>query len=98
ALWAWAVAAGVLAGLLSWQGGEGARRSFRAALEPKIVPFPTMADQDRVIRGLVRSAAVSYIQQGAILGAVLGLAGGLARRSAWVGPAAAAIGLVLGGA
>ncbi|MFI5458558.1 MAG: hypothetical protein ACHRXM_24255, partial [Isosphaerales bacterium] len=82
---------------LSAMGGEVVRRSFRAALAPKIVPYPTALDRDRIIRGLVNSDAVSFVQQGAILGAVLGLAGGLARRSAPGGLAAAtATGLVLG--
>jgi hypothetical protein len=45
------------------------------------VPYPTAADRDRVINAMVRTGAVSFIQQGAILGVVLGLVGGLARRS-----------------
>jgi hypothetical protein len=55
--------------------------AIRAAQTPKLVPYPTAADRDRVIQGMVRNTAVNFLQQGAILGAVLGLAGGLAQRS-----------------
>jgi hypothetical protein len=97
-LWAWALAAGVLAGLLSGAGGEAAWKGVRSAQTPKIVPFPTEEDYNRVIRGMASSTAVSFIQQGAILGAVLGLAGGLARRSARAGLVAALVGGGIGAA
>src|SRR5262249_15369165 len=95
---AWLLAAGVLAGVLSWQGGEVARRAVRSALEPKIVPRPTPEDQARVIRGLTTAATVVFVQQGAILGAVLGLVGGLGRRSAPAALGAGVAGAVLGAA
>jgi hypothetical protein len=97
-LWTWALAAGVLAGLLSWAGGEAAWKGVRSAQTPKIVPFPTEEDHNRVIRGMAASTAVSFIQQGAILGAVLGLAGGLARRSGRAGLVAALLGGLIGAA
>ena len=84
-IWVWSLAAGLLAGLATWVGGELVWGRVHSAQTPKIIAFPTAEDHDRVIRGLVSSTAVSFIQQGAILGAVLGLAGGLARRSARVG-------------
>jgi hypothetical protein len=100
----WSVVAGVLAGLLSWAGGELAWARVHSAQTPRIVAFPTGADRDRIIAGIARTTAVSFIQQGAILGAVLGLTGGLARRSgraalfaAGVGALLAAIGAVAAG-
>jgi hypothetical protein len=94
--WGWALAAGVLAGLLTWAGGEVAWKGVRAAQVPRIIPYPTAEDRARIIGGQTRSTAVTFIQQGAILGAVLGLAGGLSRRSARGGLVAAAVGLTLG--
>jgi hypothetical protein len=96
-IWVWSLAAGLLAGLATWAGGELVWGRVHSAQSPKIIAFPTVADHDRVIRGLVSSTAVSFIQQGAILGAVLGLAGGLTRRSVRVGLLSAIVGGVLGG-
>jgi MFS family permease len=95
-LWGWAVVAGLLSGLLTWAAGEVAWERVKSAQTPKIVPFPTAEDHDRVIRDMASSTAVSFIQQGAILGAVLGLAGGLARRRALAGLIAALVGGGLG--
>ena len=97
-VWVWALAAGVVAGLLTWAGGEIAWGRIRAAQTPRIVAFPTAEDRDRVIWGQVKSTATSFIQQGAILGIVLGLAGGLARRSARAMLTAAVVGGSLGAA
>jgi hypothetical protein len=96
--WGWALAAGLLAGLLTTLGGEMVWPGVRAAQTPKIVPYPTAEDRARIIDGQVRSTGVSFLQQGAILGAILGLAGGFARRSARSGLVAAAAGLALGAA
>ena len=97
-LWATALLAGVLAGLLGWMGGEVAWGQLRKAQTPALVPYPTAADRDRIIHGMVRTAAVSFIQQGAILGAVLGLAGGLVRRTVrsalWAGLVGGGLGAV----
>jgi hypothetical protein len=71
---------------------------FPSALSPKIEAFPTPEGQVKVIRDRTASAAVSFAQQGAILGLALGLAGGLARRSPRAGLTAAALGLALGAA
>jgi hypothetical protein len=98
ALWGWALGAGLLAGLLNSAAGEVAWRRVNSAGTPKIVPFPTGADRDRMIANMAGSNAVSFIQQGAILGGVLGLAGGLARRRALAGLVAALVGGGLGAA
>ena len=47
------MAAGLLAGLLSWGGGEIVWGRIRSSQTPRIVPFPTAADRDRVIWGQV---------------------------------------------
>lgn len=95
-LWAWAIAAGLLAGLLTWAGGEVVWGRVLSSQRPKIIPFPTAEDRDRVIMGQVRSTSTSFIQQGAALGIVFGLAGGLARRSPRAMLAAALVGGLLG--
>jgi hypothetical protein len=97
-LWGWVLGAGVLAGLLTWGGGEVAWEGVRSAQAPKIIARPTAADRDTVIRQIVSSTAVSFIQEGAILGVVLGLAGGFARRSARAALLAALVGGGLGAA
>jgi hypothetical protein len=95
-MWACALAGGVLAGVLTWVGGELAWARGQSARAPKIVAFPTPEDHARIVRGLVNDAAVSFIQQGAILGGILGLAGGLAQRRAIPGVIAALVGCGLG--
>jgi hypothetical protein len=95
-IWMWSLAAGLLAGLATWAGGELVWGRVHSAQTPRIIAFPTVADHDRVIHGLVSSTAVSFIQQGAILGAAFGLAGGLTRRSVRVGLIAAIVGGLLG--
>ena len=95
-LWGWTLGAGLLAGLLTWGAGEVAWRRVNSAATPKIVAFPTAEDRDRIINDMASSAAVSFIQQAAILGGVLGLAGGLARGSARAGLIAALVGGALG--
>jgi hypothetical protein len=95
-LWIGCIAVGVLAGLASGAGGEVAWKGIRAAQSPKIVPFPTAEDRARIIRGVVATTAVSFIQQGAILGAFLGLVGGLARGAPRAGILASVAGGGLG--
>jgi hypothetical protein len=95
-LWSWALAAGVFAGILAAMDGERIWPSVRAAQVPKLIPYPTKEDRDRIIQDQVKSTAVSFVQQGAILGVVLGLAGGLARRSTRAAVVAAVIGGGLG--
>ena len=95
-LWGWAALAGLLAGLLTGIAGEVAWGRVNSAQTPKIVAFPTGEDRDRIVHGMVSSIAVSFIQQGAILGGVLGLAGGLMRRKALAGLIAAFVGVGIG--
>jgi hypothetical protein len=92
----WCAAAGVLAGLLSWGGGELAWSGIRAAQSPRIVPFPTAEDRARLISSVVAATRVSFMQQGAILGAMLGLAGWLTRRDRRAGIRAVGVGGGLG--
>jgi hypothetical protein len=95
-VWMLCAVAAVLAGLVSWQGSEWAWKGIRAAQTPKIVPFPTAEDRARVIRGLVARTAVSFIQQGTVLAAMLGIAGCLARRALRAAIPTALSGAVLG--
>jgi hypothetical protein len=94
-----ALAAGVVAALLSWGAGEAAVGGFQPkraapAANPMLVQFEN-AELDRIE---VNNAALAYGLQGAILGLVLGLAGASARGSARAAASAGLTGLVLGGA
>ena len=104
--WLWAVAGGLLAGLISWGCGEYTYNTFR----PVFVQPPNWgkmngyeradyrsADEGRQKPSLGRKNAVLVFGVlGAALGGFLGLAGGLARRSPPGGAVAGAVGAVTG--
>ena len=105
-LWAWALAAGLVSGLVSWLVGEATFDRF----QPKIVhppgydklgPYDKLAalavlHREQQTPVGIKKGAVAFGTLGAMLGLTLGLAGGLARRSARSGLVAAAVGLVAG--
>ena len=95
-LWGWTLGAGLLAGLLCWSAGEVAWVRVKSAATPKIVAFPTAENRSRMIDDMSSSLAVYFIQQAAILGGVVGLAGGLTRRKPLGGLIAALVGGGLG--
>ena len=90
-LWLWALAAGIVAGVVAGVCGEAAYGWFQPVLEyppgfEKLSPF----DKPDITSGLLRkelpgvevkNTAVASGLLGAALGGALGLAGGLARRS-----------------
>jgi hypothetical protein len=98
---AWALGAGLLAGLAAWLGGEAVREAFR----PKLVRMDTMlgpmdgATTEEREKADARNAALAFGLLGAGLGLALGVAGGLARRdprrAAVAGAAGAALGALL---
>ena len=106
-LWPWALGAGLLAGLVSWYGGERAFGHFQPVMTrpPNWSKLNYYERQNidaaihRVARrsSEARNAAVAFGLLGATLGGALGLFGGLARGA--IGPAlmAAVVGVVVGG-
>jgi hypothetical protein len=107
-IWLVASAAGLIAGLVAWLGGEAAYGAFTAAfVEPP--GWEEMGDYERPTVmaaqlkqtgpvGEARNSAVAFGLLGAALGAALGLAGGMASGGPRSGAVAAAIGLGRGGA
>ena len=102
-----ALAAGVVAGFVSWQVGE---RAYRAFLPQIVRPpnydqmgtyekrdFDAEAELDARPAAELKNAAVAFGALGAALGAALGLAAGLSRRAFPSALASGAAGLVVGG-
>jgi hypothetical protein len=94
--WAWALAAGILAGVVSWYGGEVLRGHFQHALEPNLGPIPTPEMVAQVVADNTAYVAAAYGLFGAVLGMSMGLAGGLARRSVRTGVLGMVVGMVAG--
>jgi hypothetical protein len=94
--------AGLVAGLLSWGGGEAARIGFspafhmseelRSSIETSTAEVYRQMEQHTTL-----TAVVSYGVLAGLLGLALGVAGGIAVRSRSRGMTAGAVGLVLGG-
>jgi hypothetical protein len=97
---AWALGAGLLAGVVAWLVGEATVETFRPKMITSDTPVGrlTAAPASEVIRTDVKNAALAFAVQAAYLGLALGLAGGLARGSARAGAAAGLVGAVLGAA
>jgi hypothetical protein len=99
-LWAVAMAAAVVAGLLTWIIGERTVGFFKPPPRPTRASGQTMnrpSFENRVAAEL-KNATLTFGVFGAGLGLAMGLAGGLGRRAPRAALAAAAFGLVLGGA
>jgi hypothetical protein len=94
--WAWALTAGILAGVVSWYGGEVLRGHFQHALEPNVGPIPTPEKVAQVVADNTAYVAATYGLFGAVLGMSMGLAGGLARRAVSTGVLAIVVGMVAG--
>jgi hypothetical protein len=97
---AFALGAGLLAALVSWGIGEAVVEHFR----PKThVVFGsggpmTIASPEELMATQAKNATLAYAILGAVAGLALGLAGGLARSSLRHGIIAAIVGLALGAA
>ncbi len=95
-LWAWALGAALVAGLMSWYIGERTFDYFKvsqAAAQNTFDPGPMRREMAVTVP---RNVAIAYGTLGALLGFMMGLAGGLARRSVGTGLAAALGGALLG--
>jgi hypothetical protein len=96
-VYALALAAGAVGGVVAWLGGEAVHGSFAAPL------FDSFNPRSREMGGLVRSGTIRegllcFGMLGAALGLALGLAGGFARRSAGAALGAGGLGLALAAA
>ena len=84
-VWAFALIAGAVAGVVSWGLGEGLEGRFRPELAVTAGGFPSpeeaSATQAAYRRGEALEAAAAFGIMGAFLGCCLGAAGGLARGS-----------------
>jgi hypothetical protein len=96
-LWAWAVGAGLVAGLAGWLVGEGILAGYYDALHPVLGAFPPPSVRLGVIQAEKEVAILTFTALGALLGLALGVAGGVVRRSVVAAGWAALAGLILGG-
>jgi hypothetical protein len=95
---AWALGAGLLAGVASWLIGELVCNAFKPPLQihhvmGQVIKKATFEDQSAAD---FRNATLAFTVLGGLMGAALGMAGGLARKSTVAGSMAAAVGVVLG--
>jgi hypothetical protein len=99
-LWALAMAAAIVAGLLTWMIGEHTVGFFEPPPRPTRARGQTMnrPSFDSRVAAELKNAALTFGVFGAGLGLAMGLAGGLGRRAPRAAIWAAAFGLVLGGA
>ncbi len=95
-LWAWALGAALVAGLMSWYIGERTLDSFKPSLAASQNRFDPGPMRREMAVTVPRNVAIAYGTLGALLGFTMGLAGGMARRSAGIGLAAALGGALLG--
>ncbi|RUL85285.1 hypothetical protein [Tautonia sociabilis] len=97
--WAFALAAGLLAGGLAAAAVEGTYQTFRPGLVPEVINGETnmVAPPHEIARATRQNASLSFGLMGGLLGLAMGWAGGLAGRSGR-GPTARAalLGLVVG--
>jgi hypothetical protein len=98
-IWTFALSGGLLAGLIAWSLGEPLRTQFEPEKEmAKIFGVPQMATTYRTNAvAELKNATVAYAIQGAALGLMLGLAGGLSQGHVRRAVGAGLSGLVLGG-
>jgi len=97
-VWAWALVAGLVAGLIGWSGGEAALDRYRISEEAAGRRFDlSQANLEKRITN-ARNTAITYGLAGASLGLALGLAGGMARGRLGPSLVGGGVGLVLGGA
>ena len=97
-IWAGLLAAGLIAGLIAWLGGEAALdfiQPFKREVNSKGMMLK-IADRWDQMTAEARNAAVAFVILGGAIGACLGLAGGLIRGSTRRGVVAAFLGLGIG--
>ena len=95
-LLAFALAAGLIAGVASLLAGEVILNRYQSDLTPPLKISPSPEDMRRWRDARLYSATLTFTTMGGFLGLAMGLAGGLARRSVFAGVRAAILGLLLG--
>ena len=97
-LWAWALGAGLLAGVVSWLGGEACHELIKPPRHTVNSHGMTLRVTDRreEAAAVAKNAGLAFLLLGAALGGGLGAAGGLARGSRRAAVQATGAGLVLG--
>jgi hypothetical protein len=93
---AFALAAGLIAGVASLLAGEEIQNRYHSDLVPALKIAPSAEDMRRWRDARLYSATLTFATMGGFLGLTMGLAGGLARRSGVAGARAAILGLLLG--
>jgi hypothetical protein len=91
-----AIAAGLIAGVASVLAGEVILGRYQGDLSPPLNIHPSPEDMRRWREARLYSATLTFAAMGGFLGLAMGVAGGLARRSASAGAQAALVGLSLG--
>jgi hypothetical protein len=96
----WAIAAGIVAAGLTWAAEDAFVDYFKPQATGNLAagPLQGFISSEALLSTMVKNAALVYGIQGAVLGFLLGLAGGLARRSAPGAIVGGLTGLVLAGA
>jgi hypothetical protein len=97
-VWAAAITAGVVAIGLTWGAGEASIGRFQpeATGRPELGPQHGFISPEAEHRAVLKNAALAYGLQGAILAALLGVAGAAARGSVGAAVKAGFAGLLLG--
>ena len=96
-LWMLSVAAGIVAGFISWLAGEAVVEHFKPEThrEERYGVERTLPTAKSLVATEIKNAALAFAILGGALGLALGLAGGLARGSLQFALSAAAAGMVL---
>jgi hypothetical protein len=95
--WIIAVVAAIGAGLGSWGVVEGVLNAYTPAFQSRTSPYPTAEEIARITRARIACETITFAATGGLLGLVLGLAGGISRRSIKWATLAGLLGLVVGG-
>jgi hypothetical protein len=97
-LWSLTLAAGVLAGIASWIGGEALQNVVKPRLREASSKGRNIKVASRHDQSIAdaKNAGMAFALSGGLLSAGLGVAGGLARRSGRASARAGLLGLVLG--
>jgi hypothetical protein len=95
--WIFVIVAAILAGVGSWFVLERTLDAYKASFEVRSGPYPTAEDAAQITQARIASGTLAFGVTGALFGLMLGVAGGLSRKSNKATILAGVFGLVLGG-